>query len=184
MEVNKLDINKFCKQLENLSLFELSRLNSVIYRMTKDEDRILSVKRSIKTGMMVSYFNSKKNKLIDCVILQINITKLKVRDLEDDLIWTTSFGAINLDGIEINPIQNTNNNNLDKFSLHIGDRVGFQDKGCDVFGIIKKLNPKTAVIELNDGHIWHVYYNHLFLVTDGISINTNGSLLIEGKVTK
>ena len=90
--------------------------------------------------------------------------------------------SINIEGKDNIVLQNRQSGKLDRNSLKIGDRVGYRSNvGNDVFGIIKKLNPKKAVVALNDDQIWHVPYACLFLIMDGVSMDTKGCLLIEGE---
>lgn len=181
MDNHQATLETIYRQLETLSLFELNRLQSVVYQMTEDENRNNLVKQQLKEGMTITYFNSKKNKLLDAVLLEIKKTKVKLQDLEDGHIWLVLFKAINIEGIPLALTPKQKNGTLDKHTLKIGDRVRFESNDhVELYGIIKKLNPKRAVIELRDGHQWHVPYVSLSLIIDGVSVEPNGCFLIEG----
>ena len=181
MENNRVIIETICNQLEKLTLFELTQLNSMIHKMTEDEERNNFVKRQLKIGMTVSYFNSRKNKVLHAVLLDVKKTKVRLKDLEDDKTWLVRFKAIDLEGSNVVIKHKPKNGTLDKYTLKIGDRISFESNdGIDLYGVVKKLNPKRAVIELRDGHTWNVPYPHLSLITDGVSVDSNGCLLIEG----
>ena len=181
MENNRVVIEGICSQLEKLTLFELTQLNSIINKMTEDEERNNFVKRQLKSGMTVSYFNSRKNKVLDAVFLDVNKTRVRLKDLEDEKKWMVRFKSIDLEESNIIIKHKQKNGTLDKYTLKLGDIVTFESNdGIDLYGVVKKLNPKRSVIELRDGHTWNVPYKHLSLITDGVSVDSNGCLLIEG----
>lgn len=74
---------------------------------------------------------------------------------------------------------------LDRNSLKVGDHVGWNSKlGHDLYGVIKKLNPKKALIQLGSGELWTVSYSLLFLVIDGVPIDQDARFCIEGEVIR
>ncbi len=180
LENNRTDINSIYKQIETLSLFDLTRLHSAIYQLLDDPEKTLALKRHLTPGKKVSYFNSRKKALVEGVLLEVKNTKARIKDLSDNKVWLVRIRAISLDGVDIAIPCQRKSASLDRYSLKIGDRVGFEDDGHDLFGVINKLNPKRAVVQLSNGLIWHVHYSYLFLVTDGVSIDSSGHLLIEG----
>ena len=180
MDSNQLDIGLIYKQIETLSLFELTQLHLAIRQLIKDPEKILAVKRSLTPGKQVSYFHARKNAIIDGVLLELRNTKARIKDLSDDKVWLVPISAISVDGANVVVPCKRKSAVLDRYSLKTGDRVGFESNGQDYFGIVMKLNPKTAVIKVSSGAIWRVHYSYLYLVTDGISIDSSGHLLIEG----
>ncbi len=180
LESNQTDINSIYKQIETLSLFDLTQLQSAIHQLLDDPEKTLALKRHLTPGKKVSYFHGRKNAVIDGVLLEVRNTKARIKDLSDDKVWLVPIRAISLDGANVAIPCKRKSAALDRYSLKAGDRVGFEANGQDQFGIIIKLNPKTAVVELSNGVIWRVHYMYLFLVTDGVSIDSSGHLLIEG----
>lgn len=181
LENKRTDINSIYKQIETLSLFELTRLHAVIYQLLEDPEKTLALKRHLTPGKTISYFHGRKNAVVDGVLLEVKNTKARIKDLSDNKVWLVPLRAISLDGVDLVIRCKRKSASLDRYSLKIGDRVGFEDNGQDQFGVINKLNPKRAVVQLSNGVIWHVHYSYLFLVTEGVSIDSSGHLLIEGE---
>ncbi len=180
MNHNPVDMNKLYQEIEKLSLFNLKQLNNAIYHLLEDPDRNLAVKRQLKLGMTISYFSTETQKLVDAIITDIRKTMISVRNIDDHRNWNIYLSSIHLEGKDLLITKRRDIGKLDRYSLKIGDRVGFPSNDLDdVFGIIKKLNPKKAVVKLNNGDTWNVHYSYLFLITDGVSVDTNGNLLIE-----
>lgn len=180
---NVNDIFKIC---ENLSLFELHQLRNAISNVINDPKRGEAIKQHLKVGMKINYFNSRKNDFFAATIIDIRQTKVSLAHDCDGEEWTTKFSAINLDGFDTRIDTLNTTGILNKNSLKVGDHVGWKDDktGHDVYGVITKLNPKTAKITLADGHRWTVHYEYLFIVTDGASSASVGQLLIEGEVIR
>ncbi len=181
---NKIPIDLLFKQIENLSLFELSRLNCAIFNTLNDPYRNLAIKKHLRVGMKVQYFCSNKNKLVDAVILNIRKTKASVINEDDRVTWTIPFYLINLEGVDTTIRPNTTSGGLNKNTLKVGDRVGWHSRlGHDVFGIVEKLNPKKALVRLNSDERWTVSYSLLFMVMDGTTADNN-QLWIHGEVIR
>jgi hypothetical protein len=178
------DINNIFKQLEPLSLFELSRLRSAISRVLEDPIKNEAIKCHLKIGMKITYFSSHKNDLIEATVVDIRKTRASVINTEDGVKWNIRFQVINLQGIDINIIPRKSSGGLDRNSLKVGDCVGWQTRmGYEVYGVVEKLNPKKALVLLGNGEQWTVSYPLLFLVMDGFSTQ-NGQICIEGEVIR
>lgn len=182
MNNDMANINQVYENVEKLSLFDLKRLYSAIYNLLEDPERNMAVKRCLKVGMTI-YYESPAQEMIEAIILDIRKTMATVKRVSDNSRWNIYFFSINLNGKDLIATPKRQSGNLDRNSLKIGDRVGYHAKmGNDIFGVITKLNPKKAIVVLNDGQIWHVPYNMLFLVMDGVAMDSNGCLLLEGEV--
>ena len=176
------NINRVYEDVEKLSLFDLKRLSSAIYNLLEDPKRNMAVKNNLKIGMTI-YYESPEQEMIEAIVLDVRKTMATVRNVDDNRRWDIYLFSINLNGKDLVVSPKRQSGNLDRNSLRIGDRVGYRSKvGSDVFGVIKKLNPKKAVIVLSTDQIWQVPYSMLFLVMDGVSMDTKGCLLIEGEV--
>lgn len=163
------DMNTLFKQLEPLSLFELSRLRTAISRTLADPMRNEAIKRQLKIGMQITYFSSKQNDLVEATVVDIRKTRATVVNTVDGSSWYVKFYAINLQGINTDILPKKPLAGLDRNSLKVGDRVGFLKAEEEVYGIVTKLNPKRALIQLSNGDEWFVSYPLLFLVIDGLS---------------
>jgi hypothetical protein len=175
------DINSIFKQLESLSLFELNRIRSAISMVLEDPAKNETIKYHLKVGMKISYFSSEKNDLIEATVVDIRKTRASVVNMTDGEKWNIKFYAINLHGIDVSIIPKSSRG-LDRNSLKVGDHVGWHSKlGYELYGVIEKLNPKKALIRLDNKEQWSVSYSLLFLLIDGAYIRDK-NLCIEGKV--
>lgn len=178
------DINSIFKQLEPLSLFELSRLRTAISMALEDPVRIEAIRYHLKIGMKITYFSSDKNDLIEATVVDIRKTRASVVNTADGVKWNIKFYVINLQGIDTDIIPKIPSGGLDRNSLKVGDRVCWQvNMGHELYGVVEKLNPKRALVQLGNGEQWTVSYPLLFLVMDGVSVQ-GGRACIEGEVIR
>jgi hypothetical protein len=177
-------INAIFKKMETLSLFELSRLRYAISILIEDPARNAAVRRNLKLGMSITYFDNEKNDLVEATILDIRRTKASVINKSDGIKWTIGFDTINLEGIDTSIASQKSSGKLDRNSLKIGSYVGFKNRVQEiVYGVIEKLNPKRALVKLDNGQRWNVTYPCLFLVVDGHTVKDD-LLCIEGEVVR
>jgi len=164
----KANLNSMIEALANASLFELSQLQAIIHNMLDDPLKVQAVKKQLKVGMQINYFCFQHHDLIAATILEIKKTKVLVVNCLDKQRFYIYVHHIQLDNEDINRGQNRALGGLNRYSLKVGELVGFNSKhGQDLFGVIEKLNPKRAVIRLGNGELWSVAYTLLFLVTEG-----------------
>lgn len=179
------DFNSILEQLELWSLFELNRLQSAIDKLLDDPVKNESIKPQLKVGMKITYFCSDKNNLIEATVEEVRKTWASVINIADGQRWRIKFSRINLQDINIDIVPKKYSGGLNRNSLKVGDYVGWHSKsGHDVYGVIEKLNPKKALIQLGTGERWTVPYPLLFLVMDGVVTTRNGQLCIEGEVVR
>ena len=155
-------MNEIINQLRELSLFELHRIQSAISDFLDDPVKNAIIKKSLRVGQEISYFCDAANDLITGTIMDIRRTTIKLRIKE----WQTMvvpFCMLNLDDIDTG----ITNDNVDKTTLKVGDRVGFVKDGIELYGVVTKLNTKTASMLVNDQQKWRVSYKLLFHVIDG-----------------
>lgn len=172
-----MEYSKILEELDKASLFELYRLNQAIWKQLEDPNRNQLVKRQLRIGQDITYFEADENRLIEATIIDVKRTRASVRNKHDGRIWNIPFYHINIDktDTDIKPSQNK----VDRNSLKIGDTVCFTDKqGDEIFGQVTKLNPKTAGVLVGNVR-WRVAYGFLSSVLDG-QVDTN--LFLEGEV--
>lgn len=184
MSQHATQYNQVYEAVEKLSLFDLKNLEDALSNLLDDPERNLAVKRHLKPGMTI-YYKKSNQTMVEAVVIDIRNTIATVLNVVDNQRWNIYLFSIDLEGRDTLILPKRAPGKLDRNSLKIGDGVGYHSKeNGDVFGVVKKLNPKKAVITLNNGEIWNVPYSLLFLVIDGISMNSQGCLLIEGEVVK
>jgi len=161
-----MNYTEILEALNQASLFELYRLDAAIRNQLDAPERIRAAKRALRVGQTVSWFNAEENRLIDARLVKINRTRASIQNLEDSKYWTIPFYLINLDGQDVE-IAAEKRRPLDRNTLKVGDRVAFKDRsGCEQFGQVIKLNPKSAAIQVGTTR-WRVAYSLITPVIDG-----------------
>ena len=160
-----MDYNLVVSELQKASAFDLYRLHTAIGHLLDDPGRLAAIKRQLRVGLEVTYFDAQKNRLVPAQVLEIRRTQASVRELQTGKRWTVPLYMINVEGTDTDIAPKKNR--VDRLSLKIGDQVGFTGRdGSELFGTVIKLNPKRAKIQTNQG-IWAVPYSMLFTVIDG-----------------
>ena len=160
-----MDYELIVSALQKASAFDLYRLQSAIGHLLDDPLCLNAIKRQLRTGMEITYFEPQENRLIPAQVLEIRRTRVAIQELSTGKRWTVPLYMINIEGADtdITPKKN----HVDRLSLKIGDQVGFSGKdGGELFGVVIKLNPKRAKIQTRQG-IWAVPYSMLFTIIDG-----------------
>ncbi|MBA3570192.1 MAG: hypothetical protein H0W28_12860, partial [Pyrinomonadaceae bacterium] len=155
-------------ELRAASLFDLFRLRAALTLQLEDPARIEQVRRSLRPGMKISYFDEAQNRLIEATVRELHRTRLLVENQQDKKLWSIPFGAVNLDGVEteIRGVS-AEQQALSRSRLKVGDAVGFRDRqNRDKYGHVVTLNQKTATILTSDQQRWRVTYHFLFPVID------------------
>lgn len=160
-----LNYNLILSELQKASTFDLFRLHAAIGKLLDDPNRLHAIKRQLKPGMEITYFDAEGNRLIPARLLEVRKTRASVQDLESGKRWTIPLYIINLQAAD--PHIAPQRGKLDRLSLRIGDTVGFEARdGQELFGSVIKLNPTRAKIKTAKG-IWNVPYTMLFSVIEG-----------------
>jgi len=125
------------KELESASSFELFRLKIAIENELERAERIRDIKKRIKIGMKINYFDDETNNLVDAVITDIRRTKLSVKNDIDGKIWNMPFHFLNLDKTAVDIEASNKVGNLTKNQLKVGQMIGFIDRdNNDLYGEI------------------------------------------------
>lgn len=174
-----MDFSKAVEELKQASLFDLYRLRVAINHQLENPQRIEEIRRNLKPGQTVSYFDTVENRSIGARIIRLKRTRLLVENIHDKQRWDIPFYWINLDRVDTDIVMSARKG-VEKSQLKVGDMVGFQDKqNNDVYGEVIRLNPKTATVVTNTNAKWRVAYGLLYLVIDGEQGYPN---LIEGQI--
>ena len=160
-----MDYDLIVAELQKASAFDLYRLQSAIGLLLDDPVHMNAIKRRLRPGMEITYFEPQENRLIPAQVLEIRRTRVAIQELQTGKRWTVPLYMINIEGA--NTDITAKKNHVDRLSLKIGDQVGFIGKdGGELFGTVTKLNPKRARIQTGQGN-WAVPYAMLFSVIDG-----------------
>lgn len=166
-EVQGMDYSRIIENLKQESLFDLYRLSIAINHQLENPQRVAEIKKRLKPGQIIRYFDPIQNRLLEAEVIKLNRTQILVRNSHDQQLWNIPVYWVNLDegntDISVSPRMG-----LDKSQLSVGDIVGFPDRqNNDVHGEVVRLNQKTATIRTNANMEWRVGYHWLYLVIDG-----------------
>ena len=174
-----MDYSKIIEELKKSSLFDLYRLSVAINQQLENPRRLSEIKKCLRSGQNISYFDDTENRLIEAKVIKLMRTRLLVENIDDQERWEIPFYYVNLDEVNTDII-GSSRMGLDKSQLKVGDMVGFQDKqNNDVLGKIIRLNQKTATIKTSKNTEWRVGYELLYEVID---IEQGLQHLIEGRI--
>ena len=174
-----MDYSKILEELKQASLFDLYRLSVAINQLLEDPRRLSEIKKCLRSGQNISYFDDTENRLIKAKVIKLMRTRLLVENIDDQQRWEIPLYYVNLDEVNTDII-GSSKMGLVKSQLKVGDLVGFQDKqNNDVHGKIIRLNQKTATIRTNTNTEWRVGYEWLYLVID---VEQRIPHLIEGRI--
>jgi hypothetical protein len=161
-----MDYSKILEELNNASLFDLYRLKVAINHKLENPQQLSAIKKCLKNGQRISYFDNTENRLIEAYVLKIMRTRLLVQNIHDHEKWEIPLYYVNLDKVNTDII-NPSKAGLNKSQLKVGDMVGFQDNQNNyVNGKIIRLNQKTATIITSANSKWRVAYEYLHFIYD------------------
>jgi len=160
---------KMLVNLENASLFEIYQTTVVLKKILGNPKRIAGIRSKLMPNQTVSYFNARTNQAIAATVVQLGNTKVLLRNHHDGKNWQVPYYMINLG--HITQQASVRSGKVDSLSLRVGDSVGFVDRqNKSMYGVVQKLNRKTASLTLQNGEAWRVAYEQLFHVMEAIPI--------------
>ena len=171
-----MNYTEILEQMNKATLFDLHRMQAAIDQELQNPKRIEVIKRNVKPGQVISYFDADLNCLVDAVVIKTMKTLCLVKNTKDGVRWKIALVSINLNDVDTDIKPSSQQSGIPKQALKVGDNVGFKNKeGLDLYGKVIRLNPKTATIEIAPKHQWRVHYSHLFPVLDGEQGTDNGN---------
>jgi hypothetical protein len=161
-----MDYSGIVEALKQATLFDLYRLSVAINHLLDDPQRIARIRKRLKPGQTINYFEPVENRLIKASVIKMKRTRLLVENMHDQQRWTIPMYWVNLDEVNTD-ITLPSRKGLDRSQLKVGDIVGFQDnQNNDLCGEVIRLNQKTATIRTDTGAKWRVGYEWLYFVLD------------------
>ncbi|HFQ81498.1 MAG TPA: hypothetical protein ENK33_09030, partial [Desulfobacterales bacterium] len=97
--VKFMDFSRIIEELKKASSFDLYRLKAAINQQLGNPDRLSEIKRSLRPGQNISYFDETENRLIEANVIKIMRTRLLVQNVEDQRRWEIPLYYVNLDKI-------------------------------------------------------------------------------------
>ena len=92
-----MDYSRIMSELDKASLFDLYRLNVAICRELENPKRIEEVKRMIRKGDTISYFEGSENRLVPAEVIEVKRTRVLVRNKQDMKQWSIPFHMLNIE---------------------------------------------------------------------------------------
>ncbi len=159
-----MNYSEIIAALNHATGFDLFRINVAIGKMLDDPQRSIELKRNLRQGQQIEYFDPAENRAISAVIIEFKRTRASVRNVDDGRVWNIPYYYININAIDTTISGSANKQGLDRNEVKIGDKVGFIDKNnVERYGDIVRLNQKTVTLNC-DGGKWRVSYSFLFKV--------------------
>lgn len=159
-----MDYTHLLEALNQASLFDLYRLSMAIRRELDNPRRIASIKKPLRIGMEITYFDYVKNRPVASTLRELRPQKAVLFDNEEQQTVVVPYYMLNINGVDTG-IDNRNEV-LTANNLSVGEIVGFNDHGQDRVGVIQRLNQKTVTLITRDDGRWRVAYGHLYRVHD------------------
>src|SRR3990170_1188621 len=160
-----MDYASLLDALGKASLFALWRLSAAIGRALEDPNKNQAIRANLRVGQSIRYFEAKENREIPGTVVEIKRSRALVQNDHDKKLWDVPFYMINLQGAQVDfPASRAK---VRPDSLRVGDAVGYRSRTQrEVYGVVTKLNRKTATVRLATGQQWGVPYNLLFYIID------------------
>jgi len=160
-----MDYASLLDALGKASLFDLWRLSAAIGRALEDPNKNEAIRANLHVGQSIRYFEAKENREITGSVVQIKRSRALIQNDHDKKLWNIPFYMINLQGAQVD--SPASRAKVHRDSLRVGDAVGYRSRTQrEVYGVVIKLNRKTATVQLATGQQWGVPYSLLFYVLD------------------
>lgn len=162
-----INFTEVVKLLDSASTFDLYRLNAAIQHMLDDPKRISAIKRELRVGQEVEYFDASRNAPARAVLLECKKTRVLVQNLDDGSRWTLPYYWLNIEHADT-AINQSSGTGLQRHEVGVGEVLGFMNSrdNVEMYGKVIRLNPKTVTLQCKTGR-WKVPYSLLFKVISG-----------------
>lgn len=162
-----MDYSKFMSDLDGASLFDLYRLNAAICKEMENPKRIEEVKKLMKHGDIISYFEGSENRVIQAEVIELKRTRVLVKNRHDIKRWNIPFYMVNIDEVATDIQYSTATKGMHRNEIRIGDLVGYRSQSNkNVCGKVIRLNPKTVTVFIEPNQEWRVPYSILYPIID------------------
>jgi hypothetical protein len=160
-----MDYASLLDALGKASLFDLWRLSAALRRALEDPNKNQAIRANLRVGESIRYFEAKQNREIPGSVVAIKRSRALIQNDHDKKLWDIPFYMINLQGAHVD--FHASRAKVSPDSLRVGDAVGYRSRTQrEVYGVVIKLNRKTATVRLATGQQWGVPYRLLFYILD------------------
>jgi len=95
-----MNYSSIIEELKQASLFDLYRLRVAISYQLEKPQRVQEIKRQLKPGQTITYFDGAENRLIKAQVIKLKRTRLLVENKHDKQRWDIPFYWVNLDSVD------------------------------------------------------------------------------------
>lgn len=171
-----MNFTEVMEALQKASGFELYRLRAAIDLTLDDPKWMLAIRRELRIGQKVEYFDEKENRLCTGQVLELRQKGVVLLRMDTAQRWLMPYASINLGGLDA-VIREKPAHGLSRQEVAIGDVVGFHDREQrQRNGRIIRLNDKTVTL-ISDNQQWRVSYALLHRVVEGDATTIAGEVL-------
>lgn len=154
-----MEYSKILEQLQQSSAFDLYRLHTAIGRMLDDPNRIFQIKKHIRTGDQVEYFEATEYRAVKARVISFQRSRVLVENQQDKRKFSIPYYALNTDNIAA-PQQASGV--IGKNEVETGQILGFYDRdGQQHQGKVVEINNNTLTMETEQG-VWRVNFSQIF----------------------
>jgi hypothetical protein len=177
-----MDYSSILSQLEDASLFDLYRLRAAMQNEMDNPERIAKVKRQMRVGQTVQYFDAEDNRLVEVTVEAIKRTRVHVKEVKTGQRWTLPFYMVNMENVTTDIHQSKKALGMSRNEIRVGDYVGFfsERKNQNIHGRVIRLNSKTVTLSVEPDQEWRVSYSMIYPIVD--AEHTHQRRFIEGTV--
>ena len=141
---------------------DLVRLRVAIDAILLDPQRIAEIRRRLSIGQLVHYLSERQNRLNNGRIVELMADRVLIEAADQRLRWL-HYASIQLDPPVARAAAPSTGGGA---AFAAGDRVSFEDRDfVHRFGVIKRINRKTATVQQEDGAL-RIPYPQLRRVVD------------------
>jgi len=154
--------------LEGASSLQLYQLNALIEGMLADQRRTMASRASLHLGGAVRFVDFRSGQLRQGKVIAKHDTQATVREEGVSRTWKIPYVAI--EPLEASPGDTAKPYDpppepaapTHPSGFNPGDRISFEDRnGHTQFGVVAKINRRTATIETSDQKTWRVDFGLL-----------------------
>jgi hypothetical protein len=160
---------RFLDALNNANSLELFRLSTVIDRLLADPKRIIAIRKDLRLGQTVRFFDFQLGDLTDGCIIAMGARQVTIQALRSRRAWKLPYAAIETPktaGSDPAPKPSPKMVAPGREDFRRGERVSFEDRYLQSHvGLIVRINQLTATVE-SDDKSWRVPFALLRPVHD------------------
>lgn len=153
--------------LNQASSLELFQLSEMLDRLMSDPRRIAAIRVDMRMGQTVRFWNAQSSTMQVGKVVAMNPRHVKVQAVGSG-VWTLPYAAIEPPVASDEALARHREERANmparptREDFSCGEKVSFEDRYLQMqFGVIVRMNQKTATVDIGDGQIWRVPFGLL-----------------------